>query len=181
MLPQSHAFLAIGLQKWLRSRRPGFPDADYRQIALAAVLPDLIDKPLAVFVFPELNAGLLFAHAPIFHVALWALAAGRRELRPFALAYTGHIIADRIWFFGDTFWFPLRGFRFHQWQHIGDPRAFSKAYIDLFKRRPDLFVYEIGSLAVFIWFLVSAGLTNRRALWQFICSGKIPSRTPQSP
>jgi hypothetical protein len=173
MLPQSHVFLAIGLQKFLHDLFPKFPDADYRKVALAAVLPDLVDKPLAIFVFPDLNAGLLFSHAPLFHLLPWLLSALRPGLLPYALAFTGHIIADRIWFFGDTFWFPLRGFRFHQWQHIGDPRAFASAYKGLFKRRPDLYLYEFGAIALLAWFVISGGLTSRRALSKFVRSGKL--------
>lgn len=175
MLPQSHAFIALALQKWLRDHVPHFPDADYRTVALAAMLPDLIDKPLAVYVFPELKAGLLFAHAPVFHLMILLLfARGRRAWLPYALAFTSHIIGDRIWFFHDTFWFPLRGFRFHQWQHIGDPQSFGKAYKELFARRPALFLYELGALFVLVWFVRSAGLIHRRALWRFLLTGRIP-------
>ena len=141
---------------------------------MAAVLPDLLDKPLAVLVFPELKAGLLFSHAPLVHLVLWLCSAVRPGLLPYTLALTGHIVADRIWFFGDTFWFPLRGFRFHQWQHIGDPRAFANAYKSLFRRRPDLYLYEVGALAVLAWFVVSAGLTSRRAWSKFVRGGKLP-------
>jgi hypothetical protein len=172
MLPQSHIFLALGVQKFLQDRWPQFPRADYRKIALAAVLPDLIDKPLAVFAFPELEAGLLFAHAPIFHLPWLLLSRRRRGWLPYALAFTGHLIADRIWFFGDTLWFPLRGLRFHRWQRIGDVRSFGRAYRDLFRRRPYLLLYEAGALVVLIWFVVSSGLTNRRMLWRFLLTGK---------
>jgi hypothetical protein len=173
MLPPAHAFLALGLQKWLASRFDSFKGADYRKIALASVLPDLIDKPLAVFVFPEMKAGLLFAHAPIFHLPWLILSRWFTSWLPYALAFTGHIIADRIWFFTDTFWFPLRGFRFHQWQHIGDVKAFGNAYRVLYQQRPWLLLYEISALIIFIWFIVSADLTKRSALWQFIRTGKI--------
>lgn len=171
--PLNSHFIALGLQKFLRDRFPTFPDADYRMVALASVLPDLIDKPLAIFVFPDWKVGLLFTHAPIVHLP-WLIASWlRRDWLPYAIAFTGHIIADRIWYFRDTFWFPLRGFRFHQWQHIGDPKAFGNAYRDLFKRRPDLFLYEIGALAILVWFIVSSGLTNRRALWRFLKTGRV--------
>ena len=173
MLPQSHAFVALGLQKYLADRYPELKDADYRAVALAAMLPDLIDKPVAIFLLPQTKAGLLFAHAPVFHLPLWFIARARRGFLPYVIAFTGHIIFDRIWFFHDTFWFPLRGFRFHQWKHIGDPKAFSAAYKDLFSRRPYLFLYELFALFVLIQFIVSAGLTNRRALWHFIRTGRI--------
>lgn len=175
MLPQSHAFVAVAVQKYLASRYPQFKGADYRAVALAGMLPDLVDKPLAIFVMPESKAGLLYAHAPVFHLPLWMLAARVPALLPYVAAITGHIIGDRIWFFHDTFWFPLRGLRFHQWKHIGDPKAFGAAYKDLFVRRPYLFLYEIVALAALVWFVVTSGLTNRRALLGFLRTGRIPS------
>ncbi len=173
MLPQSHAFVALGMTRLLQQRFPQFADVDYRKVAFAAMLPDLIDKPLAVFVFPDLKAGLLIAHAPLLHLlALW-VTRRRGTTFAYALALLSHIVGDRIWFFGDTFWFPLRGFRFHQWRDIGNPKAFTQAYRDLFMRRPGLLLYEVAALAVLAWFLRSAGLTNRRALDAFLRTGKL--------
>ena len=173
MLPQSHAFVAVAIQKFLASRYPHLRGADYRAVALAGTLPDLIDKPLAIFVMPESRAGLLFAHAPIFHIPLWMLAQRVPALLPYVIAFTGHIVGDRIWFFHDTFWYPLRGLRFHQWKHIGDPKAFGAAYKDLFTRRPYLFLYELLALAALVWFIVTSGLTTRSALRQLLRTGRI--------
>ena len=178
MLPHSHIFVAWGLQKFLENRFASFKGADYRLIALASILPDLVDKPLAVFVFPEMKAGLLFAHAPIFHLPWFLLTRWRQALWPYALAFTGHIIADRIWFFRETFWFPLHGFRFHPWQHIGDLKSFGHAYRAMYKRRPDLFLYEVLAFVVLHWFIVSSGLTHRHALWQFIRTGRVAENAP---
>jgi len=173
VLPQSHAFVAVAVQKWLAGRYPQLKGADYRAVALAGMAPDLIDKPLAIYVMPQTRAGLLFAHAPIFHIPLWLLARRFPALLPLVIAFTGHIVGDRIWFFHDTFWFPFRGLRFHQWKHIGDAKAFGAAYKDLFTRRPYLFLYELAALAALIWFIASSGLTNRRALLDFLRTGHI--------
>ena len=157
----------------LQTRYPQFAQVDYRKVALAAVLPDLIDKPLAMLVFPEWKAGLLFAHAPVFHLlALW-LTRKRPTLFAYALALFSHIVGDRIWYFGNTFWFPFRGLRFHRWRDIGNPRSFGRAYRDLFVRRPGLVLYELAALLVLLWFIRSTGLTSRRALAGFIRTGKL--------
>src|SRR5438093_12013945 len=96
----------------LQTRYPQFAQVDYRKVALAAVLPDLIDKPLAMFVFPELKAGLLFAHAPVLHLlALW-LTRKRPTLFAYALALFSYILGDRIWYFVDTFLSPFRACAF---------------------------------------------------------------------
>ena len=67
MLPPAHIeFTWAGLN--LLQRQTGlFPEADYRLMALAAVLPDLIDKPLATFVLTDSNAALLFGHTVLLH------------------------------------------------------------------------------------------------------------------
>ncbi len=181
MLPQSHAFLALGLTKALQDRCPLFADVDYRKVTLAALLPDLIDKPLAVFVFPEMKAGLLFAHTPIVHLALLWLTRTRPEWFAYALAFTSHIVGDRIWFFRETFWFPLRGFRFHQWKDIGNVKSFGRAYQDLFTRRPALVLYEFGALLVFVWFVLSSRLTDRETLRQFVRTGKLKWQVSSKP
>ena len=173
MLPQSHAFFALGMVRILQKRYPRLAGVDYRKVAFAAVLPDLIDKPLAVFVFPQLKAGLLFAHAPLFHLALLWLTRKHDHAFSYALSFASHIVGDRIWFFGDTFWFPLRGFRFHQWRDIGDPKSFTRAYRDLFRHRPGLFAYEIVALCVLAGFVRSARLTERQALSTFLRTGKL--------
>jgi len=60
MLPTGHIeWTWAGLN--LIQRRTGlFEDADYRIMALAVMAPDLLDKPLAWFVFPDANAALFF-------------------------------------------------------------------------------------------------------------------------
>ena len=63
MLPPSHiayTWLTLSLaQEYLKVA----PDADYRLVALAAVGPDLIDKPLAwAYFYKRYKAAVLFAH-----------------------------------------------------------------------------------------------------------------------
>ena len=89
MLPTGHIeWTWAGLN--LIQRRTGlFEDADYRIVALAVMMPDLIDKPLAWFVFPDANAALFFGHTLLLHGLVWGFAAatGRwRRWLPYLLA-----------------------------------------------------------------------------------------------
>jgi hypothetical protein len=174
MLPGGHvAYTWAALN--LLQRAGLFRRADYRGVALAALLPDLIDKPLAIFVLPRSNAALLFAHTLLAQVAGWALAwsrGGRRAL-PYALAFAGHLLGDRIWGFPQTFLWPARGRRFHQWRHVGSPRAFGRAYLDIIRSEPKIVLLEAIGLALLAWFVVDRKLWRPAALRRLIVEGRV--------
>jgi membrane-bound metal-dependent hydrolase YbcI (DUF457 family) len=77
-------------------------EVDLRAPALFSILPDLIDKPLALL-FPHLvNENTRnFAHSLAGALAVLALllAARRRVTRPWLLwaCYAGHLLLDRMW------------------------------------------------------------------------------------
>jgi hypothetical protein len=68
---------------------------DYRLIALMAVLPDVIDRFLYVFVIPEAESGRLVAHTLLFNLVLLAiLVAIRRDLWIYGVLPLGHLLLD---------------------------------------------------------------------------------------
>ncbi len=152
MLPLAHLGLSLASFGFLR-RKGLFREIEYKKVALAALLPDLIDKPLAVFVFPELKSAMLFSHTLLFHLAVWLLVflKGWRHL-PYALAFTGHLLLDRIWDFPQTFFFPFKGWRFHRWRDVGSPAAFGRAYFEVVGEHPELVVGELVGLIALLWF-----------------------------
>ncbi len=152
MLPLAHIGLSLATFGLLR-KKGLFRKIDYRKVALSSILPDLIDKPMAVFVFPESRSALLFSHTLILHLAVWLWTAlkGWRNL-PYALAFTGHLLLDRIWEFPQTFFFPFRGWSFHRWRDVGSPGAFGKAYFEVTLEHPELVVGEIAGLIALLWF-----------------------------
>jgi len=174
MLPPSHityTWSALGLVQKLF---PRLRDIDYRGVALASILPDVIDKPLAVFVFPDSQAGLLYAHTGLLHlITLLVALIRKREWLPYALAGVGHLLLDRIWFFPRTFFYPLLGRRFHQWRDIGTPKDFGRAYAHLLQERPRLVLYELFGLGLLAWFVWSARLYRPTNLKRFLRTGKI--------
>ncbi len=56
MLPSGHVEFTWAALNLLQRQAGLFEDADYRLAALAAVLPDLLDKPLATFVLTDAEA-----------------------------------------------------------------------------------------------------------------------------
>ena len=77
------------------------PEADVRWPAVMAILPDLIDKPIAIL-FPALvhENTRSFGHTLLANAALLAvLLLFRRTKRPILLwlCFTGHLFLDRMW------------------------------------------------------------------------------------
>jgi hypothetical protein len=176
MLPTAHVeFTWAGLN--LLQRQAGlFPEADYRLAALAAVLPDLIDKPLATFVLTESNAALLFGHTALLHCGVWLVAAATGTLRknlPYLLAFSGHLVADRMWSFSDTLLWPLRGRRFHQWQHVGSPQAILAAYLKVIAKEPLLPTFEALGAILLAWFILDRHLHQPNRLAEFLRTGTV--------
>ena len=176
MLPPAHVaytWLALSLaQTKLGISR----DADYRLIALAAVGPDLIDKPLAwAYFYRRYKSAVLFAHTLLAHLTIIVLTVFRApHLWLHATAFVGHIVLDRIWFFPDTFYWPFRGWQFHVWGKRGsEQEKIGLAYWFAFTRRPELWIWELGgllALAIFVW---RHRLYQPPRLWGFLLTGKV--------
>jgi hypothetical protein len=87
--------------------------ADYRAVALMAVVPDIIDRALFVFALPSASSGRLIAHTFVFQLAFFvAIILVRRGWWPYAVASVFHLLLDstghsRAWA-RQVFW-PLMG------------------------------------------------------------------------
>jgi len=178
MLPSAHVeftwALANALQRASSSRR--WKDVDYRLLALAAIAPDLIDKPLAVFVLPDAHAALLYGHTLLLHLGVWTAAAATGRLRrglPYLLALSGHLVADRMWGHKPTLLWPFRGLRFHRWKDVGSPEAFLRAYADIILHEPKLLAFEAAGLALLAWVIADRHLYRKSALGRFLRSGRV--------
>lgn len=176
MLPPSHiayTWLALSLaQEYLSVA----PEADYRLIALAAVGPDLVDKPLAwAYFYKRYKAAVLFAHTLLTQLGvLWWTVGRAPRLWVYTLAFLGHVLLDRIWYFPNTFYWPLRGWRFHVWGKQGSEQpAIGRAYWVTFTRRRELWIWELGGLLALLWFVGRHQLYRPRLLWKFILTGRL--------
>lgn len=68
---------------------------DYRLVALMAILPDVIDRSLYVFVIPGAESGRLLAHTLLFNLVLLAiLMAIRRDLWIYGILPLLHLLMD---------------------------------------------------------------------------------------
>jgi len=178
MLPTAHVEFTWALANALQRASPNgrWKDVDYRLLALAAVAPDVLDKPLAVFVFPDEHAALLHGHTLLLHAGVWGAVAVAGRLRrgiPYLLALSGHLIADRMWGHASTLLWPFRGRQFHQWKDVGSPKAFLRAYADIILHEPKLQAFEAAGLALLVWVMADRRLYRKRELRRFLRSGRV--------
>lgn len=176
MLPPSHiayTWLALSVAQ---EQLAVASAADYRLVALAALGPDLFDKPLAwLYFYKRYKAAVLFAHTLLaFGGVLWLVFGRFPRYWLYALAFVGHGVLDRIWLFPNTFWWPLCGWRFHVWGKRGSEQSeIGKAYWYAFTRRRELWIWEAGGILALIWFVRRHQLYEPARLRRFLVSGKV--------
>ncbi|NOZ73637.1 MAG: hypothetical protein GXP38_17395 [Chloroflexi bacterium] len=175
MLPTGHLEWTWAGVNLVQRSLGWFPETDYRKVALVNMLPDLIDKPLAMFVFPNANAALFFGHTLLLHGLVWAFAwkMGRlRQWLAYLMAFSAHLLEDRMWGFTQTLLWPLRGWGWHPWRHVGSPQEMLQAYTEIIVQEPILIVFEVLGLFLLAWFLHDRNLTSREALVSFLRTGR---------
>lgn len=175
MLPTGHLEWTWAGLHTAQSRFGWFRDADYRLVALANWAPDLLDKPLALFVFPQANAALFFGHTLLLHGLLWLFAWATGRLRRWAVylaAFSAHLIEDRMWGFTQTLLWPLRGLSWHQWRHVGSPQEMLHAYAEIIVQEPILIVFEVIGLFLLGWFIVERELWRPHVWRHFLLTGR---------
>jgi hypothetical protein len=144
-----------------------------------------VDKPLAAaYFYRKHKAAVLFAHTLLAYIAVAAWTWTRWTHRDkdkrhndnsalYGLTFLGHAVLDRIWFYPDTFYWPLRGWRFHVWRKQGSEQAeMGKAYWFAFTRRPELWLWEVGGLLALAWVIWRHRLYRPRRLWAFLLTGR---------
>jgi hypothetical protein len=174
MLPPSHISYTLVAYDVLKTHVPALGRVDYRLLALAAIGPDLIDKPLAgLYFYRRYKSAVLFAHTMLVHGVLLGLAIWKKPVWwPYALAFNGHALLDRLWFFHDTWYWPFRGWRFHVWGKSGSEQKDIKlAYWYAFTRRPELWGWELGGLLAALWFVYRHRLYRPRRFWHLMLTG----------
>jgi hypothetical protein len=145
--------------------------ADPRWAVLLALGPDLIDKPLSVFV-PFLVSGNTrsFGHTALAAaVVLAALLAARARLRGTWFlwgCWTAHLGLDRMWLDSnpDIFFWPLRG-PFPR----PDAMGYLESHID-----PWYVGGEVVGLLLLVVFVRCHRLADRARLGAFLRTGRVP-------
>jgi len=169
VLPIGHIAYTWAALAWLQSRGRA-AGIDYRGAALAALLPDLIDKPLSLTLLSGSGTSQGPAHTLLGQLLLsLAVVRFKPAWRPYALLCNGHLLADQMWNYPRTLLFPLLG-RFDYWKFMGTPQTMLHAYAEI-ATRPAIMAVELLGLALLGWALHHSRLGGRGAWKALLLTG----------
>jgi hypothetical protein len=178
MLPIGHIAYTWAALTWLQSQGM-VSDIDYRGAAAAALLPDLIDKPLSLTLLANSGTSQGMAHT-LLGQALATLAIYRLkpEWMPYAVIANSHLVADQMWKYPRTLFFPFSG-RLDSWKFMGSPSAMLSAYAEI-ATRPAIVAVEVVGLALLGWVIAKGRLNRKSGLKRLLLTGRIWAAQPGS-
>ena len=97
---------------------------DPTYLVIGSLLPDLIDKPLGLVIFPSTIAnGRMIAHTLLFSFTLFLIGlylydkSGDIKVLTLASCSIFHLMEDQMWASPRTLFWPLFGWHFHKNPH----------------------------------------------------------------
>ena len=148
--------------------------ADLRVLLVGSLLPDIIDKPLGIFILGDsISNGRIYSHTLIFLIALCAIGSWRylksRKTWGLALAFgvAMHLILDGMWTSPGTLLWPLLGQSFSK-DDLGD---WIPAMVHGLATRPWVNIPEAVGLAVVAW--LAYVVIRRKNVWAFVIRGRV--------
>ena len=170
MLPFGHVAYTWAALAWLQSQGRA-TGVDYRCAAVAALLPDLIDKPLTLTLMSGSGTSQGPAHTLLGQTCLVAVTAQLKpEWLPYAAISSSHLLADQMWKYPRTLLFPFSG-RFDSWKFMGTPSAMLDAYAEI-ATRPGIMAIEAVGLVLLGWLVRRHRLHRREMLKRFLLTGR---------
>lgn len=145
--------------RWSRWR------VDYRLVIVGSMLPDLIDKPLGMWILADLfSNGRVVSHTLAFNLLLIAIGIALILWRnnsgwlTLGLASSGHLLLDQMWREPSTLLWPFYGLPFPRLDLAGYPLQWVQALYT----SPSIYVPEI--LGGAILFVFALRLAHKRGL-----------------
>jgi inner membrane protein len=145
---------------------------DYRFILLGAVLPDLVDGLLGLFVFDG-PSGRWIAHSLLAVLVVFVVVfigfKGERRLAVFGVGvgWLLHLVGDGMWQAPRTFLWPSFGTTFatrptepYSWDLFTDPAAHLSAWAG-----------ELFGILILVWFFVAFRLGDEERRRRFLRDG----------
>ena len=154
----------------------GNPRVDYRIVAVASLLPDLIDKPIGRLLFRErFDSGRLYGHTLVLNVALFCVLffmRGRikRKAALVPISSLLHLAEDGLWSHPRIFWWPFFGGTFPRDPVGGGLLGFVNPLV-----RPAVLWQEAIGLAAIVWLLAAHGALSREGITAFLRTGNLDS------
>jgi len=154
---------------------------DLRLLAFAALLPDVIDKPLGHYLLPNVfDSGRIFAHTLLFTLLLFVigivlyLKRGRIWGLTLALGSASHLVLDSMWRTPETLFWPAYGWGFPASGVTNLWRTLWEALTS----HPSVYVPEIIGIAILGY--IGLRLITKRRLRHFFRHGRIMDRNHDS-
>ena len=150
---------------------------DDRVIAFGSLLPDILDKPIALILAGDLvgNSGRNVGHTLIFALALIAAAGAaafafrRGWAISLALASAGHLALDRMWNHAQTLFWPFAGLAFPSKERVSVSEWTESTMLAIPDRMGD--PLELLGLAVICW--IAARVLWSRGVKSYLLTGRI--------
>lgn len=152
----------------------GNPRVDYRVVAVASLLPDLIDKPVGRLIFKaRFDSGRIYAHTLLFNLLLFCVlffmrGRAKRSFVLVPLSSLLHLAEDGVWSKAEVFWWPLHGTDFPRQPVPGGAFAFLSP-----TSNPGALWQEAVGLAFILWLFASHGMLSRSGLREFLRTGML--------
>ncbi len=171
MLPLGHVAYTWAALTWLQSH-DWAAEVDYRGAAVAALLPDLVDKPLSLTLMSNSGTSQGLSHT-LLGQALLTMAIARFKPRwlAYALLSNSHLLADQMWKYPRTLLFPLSG-RLDSWTFMGTPSAMLDAYAEIVTR-PAILAVEAVGLVLLAWVVRTGRLYDKSRLRRLLLTGRV--------
>ncbi len=94
---------------------------DYRLVVVGSMLPDLVDKPVGIFLLGDvLHNGRIFTHSLLVFLAFALVAVylwrryGKNWGIVLSVSWALHLVFDGMWHMSETLFWPLLGWGFPQ-------------------------------------------------------------------
>lgn len=145
---------------------------DYRLVMVGAMLPDLVDKPIGVFLFRDtFSNGRIFCHTLLFLIVISLaglyLYRGRGGIWLLILSFGTftHLILDQMWLDPGTLLWPIYGFTFPK----VDLSNWTLNMWHMLQTDPAIYVPELVGMIILAGFV--AVLAHREKVLAFIRNG----------
>jgi membrane-bound metal-dependent hydrolase YbcI (DUF457 family) len=148
---------------------------DLRMLALGAVLPDLIDTPVGLLFFEQLQSARLVTHGLVVAslVMIGVVLSTRRgrprkHWMPLAIGLLLHLLLDAMWLDPETLWWPFLG-----WDFTAAGPLTAGAYVSEILSGWRTWATEAIGLVYLAYLWRAAGLADPGARRQLLTTGRV--------
>jgi len=163
MLVFGHLATTCVAARWVGER------VDIRWVILFGLVADLVDKPIGLFLFREsLNNGRIYGHSLLVNLVLTLVLVVLHKPLIYSLALWLHQFCDLMW---TRPWVAL-------WPFTG-PLTYRDLPLNewvIASLSPYHVIAEVVGFVVVVFFLRGKGLLDRRRLWCWMRTGRLPRK-----